>query len=556
MRWAEAESGARCGEIARRRRGSDLVGGVDVGRCGGRLAAEEGDDLGGEFFAEALDGHDVGRIGRSNTVNAAEVIHERATAHGTEAGHVVEDGLADLFGAEIGVVGVGEAVGLVAQALQELQAGGGEAEVEGRALVGEDDGLVFFGEADEGGGLEVEGDEGFQGGTDLAAAAVDHHEVRHGFALVAEAAVAAANDFLHGAEVVVADEAFDLEAAVVVFVGPAGGEVHHRGDDEGAADVGDVEALHVLGRGGQVEGGGERGEGVGGRVRGVAREGLLAFEAAGFGEGFFEREDDVAQLGGFFEVLFGGGGDHLLAEGLEPLAGFAFEELAGVEHALAVVVGGDDVVDGVDFLAEVVVELPAAVGLAGRGGVGEEDAELAAHLREGFAQESAVGEGAEVAGAVVFFEAGEAEAGEFLGEVDANEGEAFIVGEVGVVFGFPLLDEAALEEEGFGLGLHLDGVEVGDHVDERADLRVVGHGARRREIGRDALFEGLGLADVNDATETILHEVDARLVGEVADLFLEVGGFAHGEERRGESQAMRRSAQASGEAREVSISKS
>ena len=60
-----------------------------------------------------------------------------------------------------------------------------------------------------------------------------------------EAAVAAADDLLHRAEVVVADEALDRETPVLVLGGRAVGEVHHRGHDKGAADVRDVEALHV-----------------------------------------------------------------------------------------------------------------------------------------------------------------------------------------------------------------------------------------------------------------------------------------------------------------------
>src|SRR5256885_11455256 len=45
--------------------------------------------------------------------------------------------------------------------------------------------------------------------TDLAAAAVDHNEIGKRLLLLGEPAVAAADDFLHRAEVIVADEAFD-----------------------------------------------------------------------------------------------------------------------------------------------------------------------------------------------------------------------------------------------------------------------------------------------------------------------------------------------------------
>ena len=78
-----------------------------------------------------------------------------------------------------------------------------------------------------GGRFDVDGGEGLERGADLAASSVDDDEVGHGFSFFLQAAVAAAHDFLHGAEVVVADETFDLETSVVIFVGPALREVNH-----------------------------------------------------------------------------------------------------------------------------------------------------------------------------------------------------------------------------------------------------------------------------------------------------------------------------------------
>jgi predicted TIM-barrel enzyme len=55
------------------------------------------------------------------------MLEQRRAALRAEARKIVEHALADFFRAEIGVVGVGETVGLVAQALEELQAGVGRA---------------------------------------------------------------------------------------------------------------------------------------------------------------------------------------------------------------------------------------------------------------------------------------------------------------------------------------------------------------------------------------------------------------------------------------------
>ena len=53
--------------------------------------------------------------------DAAEVGEEGGAALFAEAGKIVEDALADLLRAEVGVIGVGEAVGFVADALEQLE---------------------------------------------------------------------------------------------------------------------------------------------------------------------------------------------------------------------------------------------------------------------------------------------------------------------------------------------------------------------------------------------------------------------------------------------------
>ena len=172
-------------------------------------------------------------------------------------------------------------------------------EIQRRAGVGEDDRLVFLREADERRRLEIEGDEGFERGADLAATAVDHDEIGQWFALVAEAAVAAADDFLHRAEIIVTHEAFDLETAVVVLVGAAVGKRDHRGDDEGAGNVGDIEALQRSRWGFERENLAEQAQGFGACI-GERQGGIGALEVASFCEGLAKGEDDVAKLGGFF----------------------------------------------------------------------------------------------------------------------------------------------------------------------------------------------------------------------------------------------------------------
>jgi len=167
-------------------------------------------------------------------------------------------------------------VGLVADAHEQR-----EADVVPRQLqlaaVGEDDRLLTLGEADERRRGEAMLLEGREGGADLAEAAVDDDELGERPVLLVQARVTSSDHFLHRAEVVVALEGLDLEAAVARLVGLAVDEADHRRDGERAGDVRDVEALRRGRRSFEAEGGGERGEGAG---LVAAGEGVLAEEAA------------------------------------------------------------------------------------------------------------------------------------------------------------------------------------------------------------------------------------------------------------------------------------
>lgn len=257
---------------------------------------------------------------------------------------------------------------------------------------------------------------------------------------------------------------------------------------------------------------------------GVDGDDELFDEAALRGGGALEVLEEVAELGGFFELHFGGGFFHFDAEAGTHFLGVAFEEVAGLLDAHFVGFGGDfaDAWGGAVF--DDVVEAVAVVGFGGGGGMAGAQAEEFFHEVEGGAEGAGVGKGAEVAAAVVAAEAGELEAGEGVGEVDADEEETFIVAETDVVAGTELFDEFAFEEEGFWLGA--DGVEfeVVDGFDEGAGFEVSCGTAGGVEVLVDAFVEVAGFADVDDAVETIFEEVDAWAVGEEGEFFFEVWG--------------------------------
>src|SRR5947207_675597 len=96
------------------------------------------------FWPEAFHFTDVLDARRAQPVDAAEVREQRAATHRAETREIVENALANFLRLQGGVVGVGEPVRLVAQPLQEIQRRRIERKIQGRALVGKDDRLVFL----------------------------------------------------------------------------------------------------------------------------------------------------------------------------------------------------------------------------------------------------------------------------------------------------------------------------------------------------------------------------------------------------------------------------
>jgi hypothetical protein len=188
-----------------------------LGRGGGGV--EVGEDFfggfAGDYFGESVDASalDVG--------DAAELAEELAGGGGADAGDVAEGGFGLALGAAEAVEGDGEAMGLVADLLDQ---------VEDRVVAVELDGLVFlavevedlflFGDAGERLVDDSQRFEGFGGGVELADAAVDQDQAGEGLVFLEDALVAAGDGFAHGGEV------------VVLSVGGAGVD----GDDAGEGD--------------------------------------------------------------------------------------------------------------------------------------------------------------------------------------------------------------------------------------------------------------------------------------------------------------------------------
>ena len=96
---------------------------------------------------------------------------------GAYAGDVVEFASAVAHLAALAVVGDGEAVALVADALDDVEDGGAAVKDDGVVFLAVDvDDLFALGDGGEGLGGEAELFEGFCGGVELAEAAVDEDE--------------------------------------------------------------------------------------------------------------------------------------------------------------------------------------------------------------------------------------------------------------------------------------------------------------------------------------------------------------------------------------------
>src|SRR5919199_2815226 len=80
-------------------------------------------DFAGYSSGESGDGFELFEGGVQERFGGAEVVEYLLLAFGADAGEVVQDRGGHGPAAELGVVGVGEAVGLVTDALEEVQFG-------------------------------------------------------------------------------------------------------------------------------------------------------------------------------------------------------------------------------------------------------------------------------------------------------------------------------------------------------------------------------------------------------------------------------------------------
>jgi len=193
-------------------------------------------------------GAEVGFAGLANAFDAFEGAEQLLDGFGAYAGYFFQLAADGAFGAAFAVVGDAEAVGFVPEALDYFEGFGALVEVEGVGIAGEIKLFEALGDAEDGdAAAQAEGFQGFEGGAELAFAAVDDDGLGEGGVLVEEAAVAAVDGLGHAGVVVGAFHGLDIEVAVVLFTGLAVFEYHAGAYGVGALDVAIVKALDVAG---------------------------------------------------------------------------------------------------------------------------------------------------------------------------------------------------------------------------------------------------------------------------------------------------------------------
>ena len=121
------------------------------------------------------------------------------------------------------------------------------------------------------------------------------------------------------------------------------------------------------------------------------------------------------------------------------------------------------------------------------------------------------GVGAEIAGAVRGKAPHQTQAGGRVLEVQTETEEIFVIPQVNVVAGAMLLDEVALQDEGFPFGGRDEKIHLTETLHQEGGLRS----CRVPEVGAHPVFEIHGLADVEHFTPGVFEEIDAGIRGNV-----------------------------------------
>src|SRR6185369_13290489 len=128
------------------------------------------------------------------------------------------------------------------------------------------------------------------------------------------------------------------------------------------------------------------------------------------------------------------------------------------------------------------------------------------------------GEWTKVARSVLRLEPRQRKARNRVVEIDLEQQEPFVIAETNVVTGTEFLDQLAFEQQRFRFAADEVNVEIVDRLDQRVEFQVPAQAPRRMKVLAHPLTQITRLADVNHRSEAVLHQVNARLVRQLAQL--------------------------------------
>ena len=108
-------------------------------------------------------------------------------------------------------------------------------------------------------------------------------------------------------------------------------------------------------------------------------------------------------------------------------------------------------------------------------------------------------------------------------ELNFHHVEAFVIAQADIVAWAILLDEFAFQNKSFLLITYDLKVEVLNTVNERTGFAVSTHFAGGHEVVADTFFEVASFAHINDAPQSVPHQVNAGLVRRVPEFLLDLG---------------------------------
>ena len=197
----------------------------------------------------------------------------------------------------------------------------------------------------------------------------------------------------------------------------------------------------------------------------------------------------------------------------------ALEEQLRVLDRHAVVLGRTDVANARRD-APLDVELEAGASALSRDHlVAGPDAEQPVRQRHGAAAKGSGQERAGIVVAVALHAPGDEHPRERLAGGQLQVGVVLVVAQQDVVARRPLLDQVVLEGQRLHHRVGDDDLEALRLVEQRVDARA---GAVRAEVAADAVAQHAGLADIERIARVVVIDVDAGLLGEAADLGLEI----------------------------------